>query len=1753
MKTNMQQAPIRNSTTICASVYSHSGEFAPIYTDLQLTGRGLDFKFIRSYRSSLAGDIGDMGRGWSSSIAKKIERNGDDIIYHNGAGEVYKFAREKKGNYTSPTGFYGILFQEKEQFFIHQRYGVAYRFEVPEEGGRILGIEDRNYNSIQFSYSANAIVIIDSLNRKIDISISKGLLQELNDHAGRTWKYSYDQNDCLIEVTQPATTDFPNGTSVKYAYDNNHRLISVTDAKSQKYLVNYYDKSGKVVAQEHGSGVFKMEYDAIGEGENGFSTHRTTCITKNESRLVLEHSGVGNVLSRTLFVRKESFAPQDSTGINGNDVPLITNSVYNKNSELTSRIFPAGNKTEWVYSENAEDSLNQGNLLQIIEIPQTEIKSDQTRIVTGYEYEPKFQLTTTHIDPRGNKTSYDYDERGNLIVKTYPSVTTQPVNSGTPRPSPFDRIQQDEYQYNSMGQLLQKKHIDGSITKYHYYPVDDPIGTSGPNTATDNPDKVCGYLARVVRDANGKQIKNEYAYDNFGNAVTVLDGKNNPSRLQYNAMGKVECVTSREPFKHRIDFKYDANYNEIESAQSFERLEYDETKQKTTVKSSILRELIEYNALDNVTLRKIVGDDKIITEYFVRDADEQIINQIQPLGNATEYVYDERNLLIEKKFGVGTKETFSNRFTYTLNGAVRTSTDGNGNTTTHNYDGFHRYKGFTNPIGTKKTQWFDEADNVVRVEIDGLATKKSIFGYRGSAPLMEAKYYFDQWNRMYRVDKAWHNHSNGDKLGESQWNGEKGIVSTVLEYAQNGLPGKVWTETGNVVGVEYDGVGRVVQMKDLTGEEFSFEYDENNNPTLLKHLGPEGEGKRFERALRRSHDEMDRLVWQQENDEAPERFAYNSLGNVINHVGKSGIEIHYTDDSLGRRVGHAYTIKDALDDSKVQKIVRSFEYDDNYRISAYTDAAGKRTMYRYDTLDRQTGVVFPDDNVASVEYDANGNIISEFDQNNNQINNRYNASNQIVERRSIIKHTGNETVEQFEYDGADRLVTAIAPDATIRRTYDSLSRLLTEQQGDHVLGFNQDSSGNLTSLVYPGGEEVHKEYDIQNRVSSVKNNAGETIAKFIYRANDQVAKMLLGSVIETDFSYNQQERLEKIEYRRTDNNKLVEGFQYQYDDTGKMTHEIQLSVGSTYGERYYYDDANRATRAQYGVQNVFDPNSSFEQETSYEHFPEGSWKRRVDLDGQGQIIDDQIGTINQRNNYQDFGKISFSYDANGNCIRKGKSNPGYCEYTYDQDNKLIKSLCYDAQGNQKQTIEYFYDSFGRQVRKIVTDMSGSITDYTYVWGGSILLQEYENGVLVRTYCYGIGSTPVQLSDSKGGRHYYYTHNGKGLASGLLHQKDPYKFVETYFHEFAGGSFMKEINGIPIGIPSRNSTISSMLNSILSGDYLRDWMNGSDSFIGGTHLNPEIAAMLNGGMGNGGVRGAMIKQFNDFLKSIGCGNYGNGLTGGGKQGGLPPGVKLGYGAPNWSLYGGGGPFDVSSPTPPYKMTSEAEKLGNKVMNNPVVKVIIEGVNAGVIPVVTPAGSNPAKDAPPPGSSSSAGDVRNLGEKAAEEAKAKAQKDAEDKAKRDADDAAKKKAADEEENKRKLKEAEEEEPEEDEGSAMTDPDYVHHSSGSGMSLREMARYIYNKLNETRRPAEPNGGIGSPGINTSYSPPPKKGGIDPTIAYFVDDPGFRFFGGIFTGNKFISNPQDPYAHYVKPDYGEIRIRKDPRGLIETGQPWP
>ena len=176
--------------------------------------------------------------------------------------------------------------------------------------------------------------------------------------------------------------------------------------------------------------------------------------------------------------------------------------------------------------------------------------------------------------------------------------------------------------------------------------------------------------------------------------------------------------------------------------------------------------------------------------------------------------------------------------------------------------------------------------------------------------------------------------------------------------------------------------------------------------------------------------------------------------------------------------------------------------------------------------------------------------------------------------------------------------------------------------------------------------------------------------------------------------------------------------------------------------------------------------------------------------------------------YPDGSSVHARYDAAGNIVRVVNQNGTEASDHYDAANRLIGPRS-RTPGTDRPEVERFeYDGVGRliaassakcSIRKVVTDSSGVGTEYSYVWAGSLLIEEYENGVLVRTYVYGVGFGPLRLAVTKNGRaEYFYVHDGRGLVRGLVLSTDPNAFAEKYTHELTGAAYMKEINGVSVG-------------------------------------------------------------------------------------------------------------------------------------------------------------------------------------------------------------------------------------------------------------------------------------------------------------------------------------------------------------------
>ena len=470
----IEQAPFRNASTVGAFVYSHNGEFGAVARDVCIPGFALDLELVRSYRSSLAGRTAALGRGWNCNLSRRVERADEDLVYHDGGGGLHRFVRGQDGAYDAPDGLYAVLRDAEGVLVLEQRFGARTRFRQPEEGGEILGVEDRNGNELRFSYAEESIEISDSAERRVSVSVDGGLWRGIEDHAGRAWRFVYDLDDRLVEVRRPPTRDFPDGTSFGYAYDSDHRLVTLIDAKGQAYLVNRYDAVGRVVGQSHGDGEYVFEYEA--------GRRRTRCQLKNGGIIELDHDEVGHATRSTLHVRADAFAPDDGREWGGS-VALVTECDYNLAGELIRRREPSGRETSWRYADTDGDPRNRGNLLEVAQLPRPDMPNEP--IVRRFSYAREFQVVTASVDPRGHRTTFDYDARGNRVTTTYAPVTIQPVGEHRAKADPVERVQQVRCEYDEQGRLVRRTGIDGVVTKFAYH--------------SDG----CGLLARVVHDAAG--------------------------------------------------------------------------------------------------------------------------------------------------------------------------------------------------------------------------------------------------------------------------------------------------------------------------------------------------------------------------------------------------------------------------------------------------------------------------------------------------------------------------------------------------------------------------------------------------------------------------------------------------------------------------------------------------------------------------------------------------------------------------------------------------------------------------------------------------------------------------------------------------------------------------------------------------------------------------------------------------------------------------------------------------------------------------------------------------------------------------------------------------------------------------------------------------------------------------------------------------------------------------------------------------
>src|SRR5690606_29364333 len=269
------------------------------------------------------------------------------------------------------------------------------------------------------------------------------------------------------------------------------------------------------------------------------------------------------------------------------------------------------------------------------------------------------------------------------------------------------------------------------------------------------------------------------------------------------------------------------------------------------------------------------------------------------------------------------------------------------------------------------------------------------------------------------------------------------------------------------------------------------------------------------------------------------------------------------------------------------------------------------------------------------------------------------------------------TFERYAYDAPSRPLTAENDAVRVAFGYDTFGRTILDARDGEAVRSVYDAAGRRVELRYPGGRRVRFGYDGLDRLTSVADAAGRTIATFEYAGRlDKPARVVYGNGVRQDFTYDAAKRVVRATTIDAAG-AAVADVRYTYDGEGNVVAEVDSVSGSR--SRYEYDSLDRLTAATRTT-------AAGTETHSFEY--DASGNRRVSTVN-GVTTQYRVGA-GLANAYAEVDGAQLTYDANGNLLWDGRKSVAY---TYDYRDQLVGV----ARPAGSPLARYTHDPFGRRV------------------------------------------------------------------------------------------------------------------------------------------------------------------------------------------------------------------------------------------------------------------------------------------------------------------------------------------------------------------------------------------------------------------------------------------------------------------------
>ncbi len=384
----------------------------------------------------------------------------------------------------------------------------------------------------------------------------------------------------------------------------------------------------------------------------------------------------------------------------------------------------------------------------------------------------------------------------------------------------------------------------------------------------------------------------------------------------------------------------------------------------------------------------------------------------------------------------------------------------------------------------------------------------------------------------------------------------------------------------------------------------------------------------------------------------------------------------------------------------------SYTYNNFNQVATRTDARGVVTTYSYDSLNRPSAISY---NVGSTGVPAT-----------NTISYTYGTSSTSNNNGRLTNVTNTQVSDTLTYDSLGRV------------TQDS--RVINSTTYTTQYAYNL--AGDATQITYPSGRVVKQDFDPIGRLSKLYKDASTTYAgTFSYSPAGQVTGYTYGNGLATSMSYSGDRlQLTSLSYNFNSQYLLALSYYYKTDSSNcpnapagnngqiqcvKDNSNTTLTPGASgRSVSFTYDSLNRLSSAVTSGSTQY---PAWGLSWSYDRY--GNRTAQSISSGCTGIAcpTSSLSVSSTTNRITDSWAV---YDANGNMTNDGSNTLGY-----DAENNMVGAANW----------VYIVDSAGLRPRKCTPNCTNPTSNTVYVFLGSQVIAEYDNGATVgsptREYIY----------------------------------------------------------------------------------------------------------------------------------------------------------------------------------------------------------------------------------------------------------------------------------------------------------------------------------------------------------------------------------------------------------------------------------